>query len=63
MNAIREFLKGKKTYIVAAVGIVSAVVAWSEGGIDTQALVAAIWAGIASMTIRAGVDSASAKNE
>lgn len=63
MNTVREFLKGKKTYILAVVGIVTAIVAWSEGGIDTQALIGAIWGGIASMTIRAGVDTAAAKKE
>ena len=31
MNKVREFLKGKKAYITAAIGLLGAVVAWADG--------------------------------
>jgi len=31
---LRDFLKGKKTYITAAIGILGAVAAWSDGQIN-----------------------------
>jgi hypothetical protein len=55
VNKVREFLKGKKTYIMAGIGLASAVVAWAEGQIGGTALVAAAWAAAQSCFIRAGV--------
>jgi len=40
MNKVREFLKGKKAYITAAIGLLGAVVAWADGKIDAVALLA-----------------------
>ena len=55
MTKIREFLKGKKTYITAAIGLMSAIVAWSEGQIDAVALASAVWAALQMCFIRAGI--------
>ena len=55
MNTIREFLKGKKTYLTAAVGVLGAVLAWSQGQLDVAGLLAAVWAAAQSCFIRAGV--------
>lgn len=55
MGAIREWLKGKKTYVLAAVTIVGAVVAWSQGEIEADKLAEAIVAALMAMTIRAGM--------
>jgi hypothetical protein len=55
MNAIRQWLQGKKTYITAAIGLAGAVVAWADGQIDTVALLTAIWAAAQAVFIRAGV--------
>ena len=55
MSRIREWLKGKKTYLLAAVGILGAVMAWSDGQIDLVALLGSIWAAGQTMFIRAGV--------
>jgi len=55
MNKVREFLKGKKAYITAAIGLLGAVVAWADGQIDTVALVAAAWAAAQACFIRAGI--------
>ncbi|OQB78655.1 MAG: hypothetical protein BWX88_05130 [Planctomycetes bacterium ADurb.Bin126] len=55
MNGIREFLRGKKAYITAVVGLLGAVVAWADGQIDTVALLAAAWAAAQTVFIRAGI--------
>jgi len=49
-------LQGQKTYIVAGLGIVSALVAhFVTGTMDTQTMVAAIFAGVLAMTARHGI--------
>jgi len=55
MKRVREFLKGKKTYITAAIGLLGAVVACADGQIDGVALLAAVWAAAQACFIRAGV--------
>ena len=52
---IQLWLSGKKTYVVAVSGILTAVVAWSQGAIDTAQLVAALFAAVGTMTTRAAV--------
>ena len=61
MNKVREFLKGKKAYITAAIGLLGAVVAWADGQIDTVALLGAAWAAAQAVFIRAGVANEAAK--
>ena len=58
MNKIREWLKGKKTYIMAAIGLASAVVAWAEGQISGTAVLASAWAAAQTCFLRAGIDNA-----
>ena len=55
MNKVREFLRGKKAYITAAIGLLGAVVAWADGQIDTVSLLAAVWAAAQTVFIRAGI--------
>lgn len=55
MNKLRDFLKGKKAYITAAIGLLGAVIAWSDGQIDGVALLAALWAASQACFIRAGI--------
>ena len=55
MSKLREFLKGKKTYITAAIGLLGAVVVWADGQIDGLALLAAVWAAAEACFIRAGL--------
>ncbi|MBL7132952.1 MAG: hypothetical protein ISS78_02535 [Phycisphaerae bacterium] len=55
MGKLREFLKGKKAYITAAIGLLGAVVAWADGQIDTLALPAGVWAAAQACFIRAGI--------
>jgi hypothetical protein len=61
VDKIREFLKGKKTYIMAAIGLASSVLAWAEGQISGTAVLAAAWAAAQSCFIRAGVTNEVAK--
>ncbi len=61
MNKVREFLKGKKAYITAAIGLLGAVVAWADGQIDTPALLAGVWAAAQTCFIRAGIGNEVAK--
>jgi len=63
VNTIREILKGKKTYLTAAVGVLGAVLAWSQGQLDVAGLLAAIWAAVQSCFIRAGIDNAVQKSQ
>ena len=55
MNRIRTFLQGKKTYIMAAIGLATAVVAWAEGQISGTALAASAWGAVQSCFLRAGI--------
>jgi len=55
MTKVREFLKGKKAYIMAAIGLLGAVAAWADGQIDGVAMLAAIWAAAQACFIRAGI--------
>ena len=57
MNKVREFLKGKKAYITAAIGLLGAVVAWADGQIDGVAVLAAVWAAAQACFIRAGISN------
>lgn len=55
IQRIREFLKGRKSYIVAVTGLVGAVVAWSEGQLDGAGLWAAVWLAAQAVALRAGI--------
>jgi hypothetical protein len=55
MNEVREFPKGKKAYITAAIGLLGAIVAWANAQIDGVALLAAVWAAVQACFIRAGI--------
>ncbi len=58
MEKVRAFLKGKKTYITAAIGVFGAVLAWADGSINGVGLAGALWAAAQTIFIRAGVDNA-----
>jgi hypothetical protein len=61
MNKVREFLRGKKAYLTAAIGLLGAVIAWADGDINGVALLAAIWAAAQACFIRAGIANEVAK--
>jgi len=54
MGSIREWLKGKKTFLVGISTIIGAIIAWSQGG-DLSVCVQAIITAVLAMTVRAGV--------
>lgn len=58
MDKLREYLKGKKSYIVAGIGLASALVAWIEGGLSNTELIAAVFAAAQAVCLRAGIDNA-----
>ena len=55
MKSVRDFLRGKKTYLTAAIGLLGAVIAWADGDINGLALAAAAWAAVQTCFIRAGL--------
>ena len=61
VTKIREFLKGKKAYITAAIGLAGAVIAWADGQIGNVALLAAVWAAAQACFLRAGIANEVAK--
>jgi hypothetical protein len=58
MTKVRDWLRGKKTYITAAIGVLGALIAWADGSIDLVALGGALWAAVSACTVRAGIDTA-----
>jgi len=55
MNKIREKLKGLKTYILGALGIITTVATYLVGDIELGQAGELIWTAVLAMTIRAGV--------
>lgn len=58
MTQLRMWLRGRKTYLVAAGAIIATVAAWAAGDIETAAAVQAIVGALLAATIRAGVNTA-----
>jgi len=58
MSAIREWFKGKKTYIVAIAAALAAVLGWAQGEMELPELAEALVVAILAMTVRAGVTTA-----
>lgn len=58
LDNLRDGLSGYKTYIVAFGAMVAAFVAWSQGSMDSQALIKAVVEATLAMTIRAGIAKA-----
>lgn len=48
-------IQGKKTYILGALGIVTAVVTWLVGDMDTGAMLQAILTAALGMSVRHGI--------
>jgi len=48
-------LKGYKTYVLAAIGLITAVAAWLIGDLATPDMIEAVFAALAAMTLRAGI--------
>ncbi len=55
LNAIRDAIRGKKTYILGTIAVLTAVVAWASGELTLSQGVAAMFVAVQSMFIRAGI--------
>lgn len=55
IEKLRNILSGGKTYLVCIGAIVTALVAFANGGIDVIGLGQAIFAAVVAMTMRAGI--------
>lgn len=61
LRKIQDYLKGKKTYLLAVVAVITALVAWSEGGLSLTELLTALFVAFQTMFIRAGVSKGTDK--
>ena len=61
MQKIKDFLKGKKTYLAAASGILLAAVSFSEDALTLVQVIEVIFAAVLACTVRAGVAKGPAK--
>lgn len=52
---IKEAISGWKTYIVMTVGILSALVGWSDESMTDIQFIEALFAAIGAMALRAGI--------
>lgn len=50
-----DWLKGKKTYLLAFAAVVYAVSGWYLGKFDTQAMIDMLWAALTAGALRAGI--------
>lgn len=55
MNALKTWLAGKKTYLLTAVAILTALAAFATGDLSAGQLLAAILAALAPSTVAARV--------
>jgi hypothetical protein len=54
MSSIKNWLNGKRTYIVVVMGLLTSLLAWLDGQIDSKAMIAAILVGAYAIFNRAG---------
>lgn len=61
MGTIQTWLQGKKTYLMAAIGVLTAIAAWANGDLSTIQFGVALWAAIQTCFIRSAVTTETAK--
>jgi hypothetical protein len=52
-----NFLKGKKTYILVALGVIYALSGYFTGHFDLKSAIDMVWTALAAGTIRAGISN------
>jgi hypothetical protein len=57
LTKVKEALAGKKTYLVATVTILSAVIAWSTNTMDLWQMVQTVAGAVMACTIRSGISN------
>ncbi len=50
-----EYMKGKKTYVLAALGALTAIITWMVGDINTAQMLEAVWTTGIAAAIRHGI--------
>jgi len=63
LSKIQTWLQGKKTYLTAVIGVLAALTAFADHQIDAVALAGAVWAGVQTCFIRAGIDNSAKKQQ
>jgi quinol-cytochrome oxidoreductase complex cytochrome b subunit len=58
LTKVQDWLRGRKTYITAAIGVLGALAAFADHQIDLPGLLAAVWAAAMVCFNRAGVNNA-----
>jgi hypothetical protein len=62
VTSIRTWLQGKKTYLTALIGILSATALWADGQITGTGMLTAAWVAIQTCFLRAGSANDASKN-
>ena len=52
---MKDWLAGKKTYLLGAAGLIGTIVAWASGEVTLAQAVGAAFIALQSMFIRAGI--------
>lgn len=55
MSKVRSFLSGKKSYMLAAAAVLTALAAYGAGEIELFPALMVVWNGAAGATIRAAI--------
>ena len=63
MNSLRDWLRGKKTYLICLAAILAAVIAWASGDAGTLDTAKMILAAFGGITLRAGISKAAAPTQ
>jgi hypothetical protein len=57
----KEWLRGKKVYLLGIGTITGILIAWSNNAVDTKTMMDSIWGSLVAMALRAGQDNAAVK--
>lgn len=57
ITKLLDHLQGAKTYLVAIAAIITAIVGYLNGVLDLKSLIEAVFAAIATMTLRHGIST------
>lgn len=58
LDALKNFVSGKKTILTAIVGMIGAIIAWGDSSIDAPTALGMIWAGLLVIFQRLGTQKA-----
>jgi len=58
MTKFREWLKGKKSYLLGLAGVLTVAAAWASGELNLTEALAGLWAALQTIFLRAGIAKA-----